>query len=246
LDALLGGGLDMGTSTLIIGPAGTGKSTLSAHFAAAMAKAGGKASIFTFDESSAMLTRRADALGLNLSKLVQDGLIYVDQVDPASLSPGELAWKIKCRVMGEGVKVVIIDSLNGYLNASPSEKFLSVHLHELLTFLGHQGVATILTVAQQGPVGQIYGPVDVTYLADTVLLMRFFEFAGSIRKAVSVTKKRSGRPECTIRELRIMDDGIVVGDPLTQFQGILSGAPTFYGSAEQMLPSPDEQSGSKH
>ena len=235
LDALLGGGLDVGTSTLIMGPAGTGKSTLAAQFTVAAAKLGQKASIFTFDENASTLIRRADSLGMNLSAWVAEGSVEVMQVDPASLSPGQFVHHVRSRVLAGNAQVVVIDSLNGYLNAAPSEKFLSVQLHELLTFLGHTGVATLLTVAQQGPVGSVTGPVDVTYLADTVILLRFFEAAGAVRKAVSVTKKRTGKPEETIREFRIDANGIRVGEPLTSFHGILTGVPMFSGNMEEML-----------
>jgi circadian clock protein KaiC len=152
------------------------------------------------------------------------------------LSPGELVSVIKRQVLEEDVRLVVIDSLNGYLNAAPNERFLGVYLHEVLTFLSQQGVATIITVAQQGPVGAMQGPIDVTYLADTVLLLRFFESAGSVRKAISVIKKRTGCPEETIREFRIDADGLRVGDPLNNFQGVLTGTPTFLGSPDQMLP----------
>ncbi len=235
LDSLLGGGLDMGTSTLIIGPAGTGKSTLGLQFAKCMIRDGHRASIFTFDENAQTLLDRSDALGMGLSGPVQEGNLLVRQVDPASMSPGELVYVIKNQVLNRGVRLVVIDSLNGYLNAVPNEKFLGVHLHEVLTFLSQQGIASIITVAQQGPVGAMQGPIDVTYLADTVLLLRFFESAGSVRKAISVIKKRTGGPEHTIREFRIAASGLEVGDPLTSFQGVLTGTPRFLGSPDQML-----------
>lgn len=241
LDALLGGGLDMGTSTLVVGPAGTGKSTLATLFSVAAAGVGKKASIYTFDENASTLINRGDALGMQVSRRIDEGFIQVQQVDPASLSPGEFVYLIKNQVLHGQAEVVVIDSLNGYLNAAPNEKFLSVQLHELLTFLSHRGVVTILTVAQQGMVGAMQGPVDVTYLADTVLLLRFFEFAGSVRKAVSVTKKRTGKPEETIREFKMDGGGVRVGDPLTSFQGILTGVPAFFGRTEHMLPARPER-----
>lgn len=235
LDALLGGGLDLGTSTLVVGPAGTGKSTLGLQFAKCMIDSGHCASIFTFDENTQTLLSRGDALGMELTGKTEAGSLLLRQVDPASLSPGELVSVIKRQVLNQDVRLVLMDSLNGYLNVAPNEKFLGVHLHEVLTFLSQRGVATIITVAQQGPVGAMQGPIDVTYLADTVLLLRFFESAGSVRKAISVIKKRTGCPEDTIREFRISPEGLRVGDPLTSFQGVLTGTPTFLGSPDQML-----------
>lgn len=235
LDCLLDGGFDRGTSNLIIGPAGTGKSTLSLQFVSASAERGEKASLFTFDENVSTLVSRGDKLGMKITKHIERGAIKVAQVDPASLTPGQFVHLIKQQVLDEGVRIVLIDSLNGYMNAAPSEKFLSIHLHELLSFLSHQGVTTILSVAQAGMMGPMQGPVDVTYLADTVVLLRFFESRGSVRKAVSVTKKRTGKPEDTIREFRIENIGIQVGAALSEFQGVLTGVPTFIGKPEQML-----------
>ncbi|HYG22388.1 MAG TPA: ATPase domain-containing protein [Verrucomicrobiae bacterium] len=235
LDDLLAGGLDRGTSTLIVGPAGTGKSTLALQFAAACAARREKSSVFTFDENVGTLASRGDRLGLNLSNHVESGMIKVAQVDPASLTPGQFVHRIKQQVLKEGIRVVVIDSLNGYMNAAPSEKFLNIHLHELLAFLSHQGVTTIVTVAQMGMMGPMQGPVDVTYLADTVILLRFFEAKGSVRKAISVIKKRTGCPEDTIREFRIEPAGIRVGEPLRDFHGVLTGVPTFTGDAGQIL-----------
>jgi circadian clock protein KaiC len=236
LDALLGGGLDLGTSTLFLGPAGTGKSTLALQVAVSAASNGKKASIFTFDENAATLIERGDSLGMKVSERLGQGGVTVAQIDPASLTPGEFVDRIKRQVLSEDVGVVVIDSLNGYLNTAPSERFLTIQLHELLTFLSHRGVVTMLTIAQQGMVGSMHGPVDVTYLADTVVLLRFFEAAGSVHKAISVTKKRTGKPEETIREFRIDSQGIRVGEPLKAFHGVLTGVPTFVGRPDEMLP----------
>ncbi len=235
IDALLDGGFDRGTSNLIIGPAGTGKSTLSLQFVTAAASRGEKATVFTFDENVGTLVSRADRLGMQINKYIEQGKIKVAQVDPASLTPGQFVHHIKQQVLEDGVRIVVIDSLNGYMNAAPSEKFLSIHLHELLSFLSHQGVTTLLSVAQIGMMGPMQGPVDVTYLADTVVLLRFFEAKGCVKKAISVTKKRTGKPEDTIREFRIQLSGLEVSEPLTEFHGVLTGVPTFFGSPEKML-----------
>ncbi|HTE21278.1 MAG TPA: ATPase domain-containing protein [Armatimonadota bacterium] len=231
LDALLGGGLDRGTSTLLIGPAGSGKSTVASQYAVAAAQRGERAAIFSFDESLDTLRARSTALGMPLQEQMDEGRMIVQQIDPAELSPGEFTDVVRRAVEpehGDGAKVVVIDSLNGYLNAMPEERFLIVQLHELLTYLGQQGVVTILIMAQHGLVGSsMQTPVDASYLADGVVMLRYFEAAGHVRKAISVMKKRSGAHEDTIRELRITDQGIQLGDPLKQFQGILTGVPSF-------------------
>lgn len=230
LDELLGGGLDPGTSSLFMGPAGTGKSTLAIQFAYAAAERGEKAAIFAFEESLQTMFARSAALGMDLQKHIKSGLLHIQKVDPAELSPGEFADLIRRRVLSENLKVVSIDSLNGYLHAMPKEEFLILQLHELLAFLGNQGVVTLLVLAQQGMMGMMQTPVDLTYLADTVILTRFFEAVGNVRKAVSVIKKRGGKHETTIRELKIEKGGISVGDPLTNFQGVLSGVPAMIGN----------------
>jgi circadian clock protein KaiC len=224
LDALLGGGLAKGTSTLVIGAAGTGKSSLATQFALAAAARGEKASLFIFDESVATILERSAGLGMNVAPLVEAGSLLLRQVDPAELSPGEFAHAV--RVSAEdGSSLIVIDSLNGYLNAMPSEQYLTLHLHELLTYLGQQGVTTLLLMTQHGIVSHDAStPVDASYLADTVMLMRYFEAAGEVRQAISVIKKRTGRHERTIRELTF-DKGIVVGEPLRNFQGVLTGTP---------------------
>jgi circadian clock protein KaiC len=243
MDALLDGGLDRGTSNLVVGPAGTGKSTFALQFVSTSAARGEKASVHTFDENVGTLINRGNSLGMKISEQIDRGLVHVAQVDPASLTPGQFVYRIKQQVLNEGVRIVVIDSLNGYMNAAPSEKFLSIHLHELLAFLSHQGVTTILTVAQIGMMGPMQGPVDVTYLADTVVLFRFFEAAGTVRKAVSVTKKRTGNPENTIREFSVEPGGIRVGEPLSEFHGILTGVPTFFGPSDKMLKVPNGRKG---
>ncbi|HKR26359.1 MAG TPA: ATPase domain-containing protein [Acidobacteriaceae bacterium] len=226
LDELLRGGIDAGTSTLFTGPAGCGKSTIAFSYAHAAAQRGEKAMIFTFDESVATLLDRARDLGMNPDELIGKGTLQVQQVDPAELSPGEFVAEIRSLVDRENLRLLVIDSMNGLLNAMPDEQCLAMQLHELLAYTGQQGIATILTLAQTGVIGSaMHAPVDVSYLADTILLFRYFERAGEIRQAISVVKKRSGSHERTIREL-FMDKGQVrVGKPLAEFEGVLTGVP---------------------
>lgn len=226
LDALLGGGLDRGTATLVLGPAGCGKSSLATHFAAAAAARGERAAAFIFDEGVNTYLNRAAGLGMNLRKEVETGRLTVQQVDPAELSPGEFAHAVCEAVESGGARLVVIDSLNGYLQAMPDERFLTAQMHELLTYLNQRGVVTLLVMAQHGFMGSMSSPVDVSYLADTVVLLRYFEAAGAIRRAISVVKKRTGRHENTIREMRLSaSSGLEVGEPLTAFRGVLTGIP---------------------
>jgi len=226
IDALLGGGIDRGTSTLILGPAGSGKSTLATQYVLAAAERGENAAMFIFDESRGTMLGRSEAIGLDLQKHVESGRVSAQQIDPAEVPPGEFVQLVREQVEQRRISVLVIDSLNGYVNAMPEERFLTIHMHELLTYLGQQGVATLLVVAQHGLVGNsMMTPVDVSYLADAVILTRYFELAGEIRKAVSVVKKRSGAHEKTIRPLAIGADGVMVGPPLTEFHGVLSGTP---------------------
>ncbi|PTY01085.1 ATPase domain-containing protein [Opitutus sp. ER46] len=241
LDAMLGGGLDRGTTTLVLGAAGTGKSTAAMQYVVTRAEAGERGLIFTFDETRGVLLNRARALGLNFAEQLEQGRIDVQQVDPAELSPGEFAMRVREGVEA-GAQVVVIDSLNGYLNAMPGERFLNNQLHELCSYLNQKQVLTILILAQQGLVAAADTPVDVSYLADTVLTLRYFEVAGSVKQAIAVVKKRSGRHEKTIREFKLESGrGVRVGAPLTEFQGILGGVPVFRGSPELILPRPDER-----
>ncbi len=226
LDALLGGGPDRGTSTLFMGPAGSGKSTIAFMYAAAAAKRGEHAVVFAFDESGRTLVNRCKNLGIQIEEGRGPGKICIHQVDPSELSPGEFADRVRGAVEQDNASVIVIDSLNGYLNAIAQERFLTAHLHELLAYLGHQGVCTIMVVAQHGVLGlDVEAPVDTSYLADSVVLFRFFETAGTVRKALSVVKKRSGPHEDTIRELRMRPDGIALSEPLRGFQGVLTGTP---------------------
>jgi len=225
-DALLGGGIDTGSSTLIIGPAGTGKSLISMTFAAAAIARGEKAALFIFDEELGLLFDRMLKLGINLKSLEDSGNLLIKQFDAAELSPGEFAFRVRSTVSQQNIKTVIIDSLNGYEAAMPEERSLVLHMHELLQYLNRQGAATFMTVAQHGLVGDMQSPFDVTYLADTVILLRYFEAAGHVRRAISVIKKRSGPHERTIREFRISEQGLTLGEPLEGFQGVLRGVPT--------------------
>lgn len=240
LDALLGGGLARGSSTLIIGPAGSGKSTLGAQFAAASAARGEKCAVFVFDEIVETYIGRAAGIGTNIQSYMDDNLITLKQVDPAELAPGEFAHAVLRSVDRDGVRVVVIDSLNGYLNAMPEERFLTIQMHELLTFLNQRGVVTILIMAQHGFLGTMATPVDVSYLADTVLMLRYFEAEGAVHRALSVIKKRTGAHENTIRELRITSQGLRVGEPLTKFRGVLTGVPGYRIMKNKLIEEPDE------
>ncbi len=226
LDTLLGGGPDRGTSTLLMGPAGSGKSTIAVQYAVAAAERGDHAVIFAFDESLATLAARTAALGIKFKEGASAGQVRLHQVDPAELSPGEFAWQVRECVEQDNARVVVIDSLNGYMNAMPEEQFLTAQLHELLTYLGRRGVTTLMVVAQHGMMGSnMQSPIDTSYLADSVVLLRYFEYAGKVKKAISVVKKRSGAHEESIRELRFDEKGIHLSEPLSQFRGILTGVP---------------------
>jgi circadian clock protein KaiC len=237
LDSLCGGGLDRGTTTLILGPAGTGKSTLVLQYAAQMAKKGERSIIFAFDETRSVMLSRAKALGFNLEKPIGRRTITVQQVDPAELSPGEFAVRI-LRGVEAGCKLVAIDSLNGYLNAMPGEKYLNNQLHELSSFLNQQGVITLLVLAQHGFIAAAEAPVDLSYLSDTVVSLRYFEAFGQVKQAIAMFKKRSGHHEKTIREFKLTPGkGIAIGEPLRDFQGVLTGVPVFRGSEKQIMKS---------
>ncbi|MCD6073272.1 MAG: circadian clock protein KaiC [Rhodospirillales bacterium] len=235
LDKLLGGGIEQGSSTLILGPAGTGKSTFVLQFIAAAVARGNKAAFFVFDEELGLLFERSRAMGFDLEKMRDSGSLHIEQVDAAELSPGEFSHRVRHLVDKAHAKTVAIDSLNGYQSAMPEENALILHIHELLQYLNRQGAATYLTVAQHGLVGDMKAPVDVTYLADTVILLRYFEALGKVRRAVSVIKKRTGHHEDTIREFRIGKSGLALGAPLDGFQGVLRGVPTFVGDANPLL-----------
>jgi circadian clock protein KaiC len=239
LDTLLGGGLDSGTSTLLLGPAGCGKSTIAVRYAVSVVEQGGSAALFAFDETLSTLTIRVRGLGMDINKHVNSGKFSLRQVDAAELSPGQFVHEIKQLVEKQNLKLLIIDSLNGFLNAMPGERFLAMQLHELLVYLSRKGVATLMTVAQHGFLGaNIDTPVDVSYLADTVLLFRYFEATGEVRQALSVIKRRSGEHERTIRELVMKNGTIAVGNALTDFEGVLTGAPAYRGALESLQAPP--------
>jgi circadian clock protein KaiC len=237
-DDLLGGGIARGSSTLLIGPAGTGKSLFALQFVEAAIKRGERAAIFVFDEELGLLFDRTKQMGIDLQSLREKGLLHIEQLDAAELSPGEFAYRVRERVASFDAKSVVIDSINGYQAAMPGENALILHLHELLQYLNRQGANTFITVAQHGLVGDMRSPVDVTYLADTVILLRYFEAHGRVRRAISVIKKRTGQHEGTIREYTIGPRGLTLGEPLSGFQGILRGVPVFMGDGQPLLQTP--------
>jgi circadian clock protein KaiC len=234
LDEILGGGIEVGSSSLVLGPAGTGKSTFALEFVRAAVERGEAAAMFVFDEELGLLMERASPMGFDLKGMQEAGKLLIEQVDAAELSPGEFAHRVIGKVADSEAKTVVIDSLNGYQAAMPEENSLILHVHELLQYLNRQGANTFLTVAQHGLVGEMKVPVDVTYLADTVIMLRYFEAMGKVRRAVSVIKKRTGFHEDTIREFTISNEGLRLGHPLDQFQGVLRGVPTLSSSAPLM------------
>jgi len=243
LDALLGGGVESGSSTLLVGAAGTGKSSIAAKFAASAADRGETAAMFLFDESPHILLKRMDGLGIGLREHVAAGRVLLQRIDPAEMSPGEFAHRIRAAAERDKVSLLVIDSLNGYLNSMPEERFLTIQLHELLTYLGQSGVATMMISVQHGLIGTaMSGPVDASYLADSIIMLRYFEADGEVRQALSVVKKRGGDHERTIREFRIGGDGgdggFRLGAPLREFHGVLTGVPQFKGKVGDLLATP--------
>jgi circadian clock protein KaiC len=240
LDQLLGGGIEGGSSTLVLGPAGTGKSLAVIVFAVAAIKRGEKAALFVFDEELGLLFSRMKGIGIDLEEMQRGGKMFIEQVDAAELSPGEFAHRVRKRVDEDNIKTVVIDSLNGYQAAMPEENSLILHIHELLQYLNRRGAATFMTVAQHGLVGDMRAPVDVTYLADAVILLRYFEALGNVRRAMSIIKKRTGMHESTIREYRIDQRGLTIGQPLDGFQGVLRGVPVYIGEGRPLLQEESE------
>lgn len=228
LDELIGGGVDYGTSTLIIGPSGSGKSTVALQYVHAGLVRGEKALFVSFDETDSVFMRRASGLGLDVEPFKSNGTFQFRQVDPAELSPGELSALLREQVEG-GAKIVVLDSLSGYQHAMSEEQFMLLQMHEIVTYLNQQGILTFLILTQSGMVGHMQSPVDLTYLSDSVMLLRFFEAKGEIRRAISVIKKRTGRHETTIRELKIDGEGLRVGPKLAAFRGVLTGTPVLEG-----------------
>jgi circadian clock protein KaiC len=240
IDALWGDGIETGSSVLFMGPAGVGKTSLSMAYATSAAQMGDPAHIFLFDERTATALRRATKLGMDAERWQAEGMLMVEQVDPAELSPGEFIDRIRNSVEQNGTKLLVLDSLNGLLMAMPGEEYLVLHMHELLSYLGQKGVTTILVLSQVGILGaSATSPVDLSYLADNILLLRYFEAGGQVRKAASVVKKRSGLHETTIREISFSSSGISVGGPLLAFDGVLSGVPSYTGSAAALKEAPD-------
>ena len=236
LDALLGGGLTSGTSTLLIGPAGVGKTILASKYAAVLARGGGRAAIYLFDERRSTFLLRSSSLGLDMQPLIESGAVIVRQLDPGQLSAGEMASEICRQVEQEKVQLILIDSLNGYMNAMQEDKTVLLQLHELLSYLNQKDVVTLITVAQHGLVGEsVSSPVDVSYLADTVVLLRYFEAGGAVRKSISVLKKRTGPHEDVIREFKIRDNHLEVGEPLSAFRGVLTGVPEYIGDSDGLF-----------
>jgi circadian clock protein KaiC len=236
LDNLLGGGLTWGTTTLLVGPAGAGKSTVAAQYLCGVANTSSRAAMFLFDERRSTFIARCDALGMSASKRLESGHLIVEQVEPGAISPGEFSHRVRRCVDEQGIRLIGIDTLNGYLNAIPTMDAPVIRMHELLSFLNEQGVATIIVLAQHGIVGTtMMAPVDLSYLADAIVMLRYFEASGEVRKAISVVKKRTGRHETSIRELRLGPERIHVGEPLTAFHGILTGVPQFTGGQKTLL-----------
>ena len=237
LDQLLGGGLDRGTGTLVLGPSGAGKSSLVMRYVVQALNQGEKALVIAFDEVRHVLLRRSAGLGMDLLPYIQSGQLILEQVDPAEFPPGEVISMVCRLVEKSGVSVVVLDSLNGYQSAMLDENFFVLQIHELLSYLNQRGVVTLLVLSQHGLVGPMQSSVDLTYVSDTVVLLRFFEAEGMIRRAISVLKKRTGRHEPAIREYQIDSQGIRVGQPLHAFHGVLTGVPHFTGTSSSLLES---------
>ncbi len=235
LDALLGGGLVPGTATLLSGPAGVGKTTATVQAMVAGLKSGAKAAYFLFDERLPTLMKRSRSIGMDLSPFLDAGMLKLRAIDPGELSPGEFVGAVRAAVEAFGAGIVVVDSLNAYLQSMPNEQFLVLHMHELLTYLGQKGIITVLILGLHGVAGEIRSDIDISYLADTVVQLRYFEAHGAVRQAISVIKTRTARHERTIREFQITERGLVVGETLREFQGVLTGVPTFSGEGSALM-----------
>jgi circadian clock protein KaiC len=236
MDTLLGGGLDRGSSTLLIGPAGCGKTTLCSQYLISALKRGEQAVCYQFEETQQTFLHRSNGFGMDFEPYIASGKFQLIQVDIAELSPGEFSSRVRHAVEEQKASFIVIDSLNGYLNGMPSEQFLLIHIRELLAYLGQKGILTLMTLAQHGMMGAaMQSPIDVSFLADTVILLRFFEAAGSVRQAISVVKKRRGAHERTLREMKIGPTGVQIGEVLEEFEGVLTGVPRFRGKDAQLL-----------
>ena len=244
VDTLLGGGLNRGTSSLIMGPAGAGKTVLATQYACAAAERGDHVAFFLFDERLGTFIDRSSRLGMRVDQYVDQGRMQIRQIDPAEVSPGEFAHLVVNATKEKGTEFVVIDSLNGYITAMPDERLLDIRLHELMSYLAQRGVTTLLTLAQHGVFSSVSGSqAEVSYLADSLLMLRFFEAQGEVRKAISVLKKRSGGHELTIREFQITDHGVRVGSPLREFQGVLTGVPEFIGQRPPLMSVKESRTG---
>lgn len=229
LDAMMGGGMTRGTTTMLVGPSGAGKTSLALRYALTAIDAGERAAYFSFDETFPTWLKRGDALGMPIEDAVERGMLFWRRANPSRLSPGEFVWHVRRRVEDDRARVVVIDSLNSYLATMPEERSLVLQMHELLTYLNNKGVVSILILAQQGIVGDVSSPIDLSFLSDAVVLIRFFEARGEVRKAISVVKRRTGLHELSIREMRLFPGGMRVGPPLREFQGVLTGIPSYLG-----------------
>lgn len=235
LDELMGGGLARGTTTMLVGPSGVGKSSIALQYVMAAVQRGEHAAYFSFDETFKTLEQRSTALGIDIAEAVRLNRLGWKRANPSRLSPGQFVWQVRREVEDRGARVVVIDSLNSYLSTMPEEQALTLQMHELLTYLNNKGIVTILILAQQGIIGDIQNPVDLSFMSDTVVLLRFFEASGEVRKAISVVKKRTGVHELSIREFRLFPEGMQVGPQLMEFRGVLTGVPEYGGSADPLL-----------
>ena len=234
LDALMGGGLARGTNTLLSGPSGVGKTTTAVRCVLSALLRGERVAYYLFDEGMPTLVARSKALGMDIQPFLDSGQLQMRAIDPAELSPGEFAFHVRKAVEKAAARTVVIDSLNAYLQAMPGQKFLLLQMHELLTYLNQQGVVTLLILGQHGFIGEVRSDLDLSYLSDSILLFRFFEAAGAVRTAVSVVKSRTSEHEKTIREIRLTADGIEVGEALSDFQGVMSGLPSYEGKVAML------------